>query len=167
MSLIIGLSFQVVQSEERKKYENQVVKLLEGILGKQGGESCLGGQDVHHTAGCDSDGLEGSKTMTNQVQCCSKPDKAKDQDRGWLIVMLVALGVVVLVFSLLWLSLRLGGDEAIWRPIFYAWAGIAVVLCFQVAHSEWNTRSQKRIEKQQEALHDKIICLLTEISGKL
>ena len=93
-----------------------------------------------------------------------KPEKTKDEDRAWAYLVYMSLGVVVLAVLAIWVGYELSGDKAMWRPILYAWAGIAVVLCFQAAYTEW---SLSRQEKQENARHTEIVCLLTEISRKL
>ena len=113
----------------------------------------------------DSDsGLKRAGTTPDEELGRSKPEETVGEEKaGFFLVsmILVSVGLVVL---LLWGTLQLTGDKATWRPILYAWAGIAVVLCFQAAFAQWTQALQ---EKQQKARHKEMVDLLTEISMKL
>ena len=93
-----------------------------------------------------------------------QPDNttAGNTDRPVLVYM--TFGAVVLVLLALWVASVLSTDNDTWRPILYAWAGIAIVLCSQAAYTEWTLSRQDR---EQKARHRKIVCLLTETSRKL
>ena len=109
-------------------------------------------------------GLKGAGTTSDEELGCSKPEETGGEERQWRFLVYMGLSVVVLVVVLLWVASELSGDKATWRPILYAWAGIAVVLCFQAAYAEW---MQSRQDKQQKARHKEMVCLLRDISRKL
>ena len=111
----------------------------------------------------DSD-LQGAGTTSDEEADCSKPEETGGEVKDWRLLVYLMLVVVGLVVVLLWVASELSGDRATWRPILYAWAGIAVVLCFQAAYTEWTLSRQ---EKQQEARHKEMVCLLRDISRKL
>ena len=102
--------------------------------------------------------------VTEQNMGHRQPDNitAGNTDRPVLVYM--TFGTVVLVLLALWVASVLSTDNDTWRPILYAWAGIAVVLCFQAAYTEWTLSRQS---KEQKARHTEIVCLLTAISRKL
>lgn len=121
LSVIIGLAFQVVQSEERKKYENRVVELLEGILRKQGGADCIEAPEGHHSVAHDSGGQEGTETMRGQCRCYSKPDNSDSQGKRWVDPIvntipraLAFFALTVLLFVVTAGIWSLAGDHSVW-----------------------------------------------------
>ncbi len=150
------------QHEQRvEKHQERVEKLLEGILSRQDGEGRL---DDHGTAVSDSDDRQEMETVMEQSMGHRKPDRAADQESSWRRIVYLGLGIIVLIFIVIWLSLRLSGDDAMWRPILYAWTGIALALCVQAAYLEWINIRQ---EIQRQERHDQVVSLLKEISKKL
>ena len=160
----IAWTLQGHWNKNRKEHEKRVENLLKGILNKRKCGCCLANQDVHDTVASDSNNQQRTETMMDQGMGYRKPGRTTDQDSSWRLLVYVGLGVVVLIFGVIWVSLQLSGDEATWRPILYAWAGIAVALCFQAAYLEWINSRQ---EKQRQEHHGEIVCLLKELSGKL
>ena len=109
-------------------------------------------------------GLQRAGTTSDEGISCTKAEETGGGDMGWRRLVYTALGAVVLVVLLLWAASELSGDTAMWRPILFAWAGIALVLCFQAAYAEWTLSRQ---EKQEGARHREMVCLLKAISRKL
>ena len=160
----ITWSLQRHWNMDRKEHEKRVENLLKGILDKRKCECCLADQDVHDTAVSDSDDRQEMETVMEQSMGHRKPDRAADQESSWRRIVYLGLGIIVLIFIVIWLSLRLSGDDAMWRPILYAWTGIALALCVQAAYLEWINIRQ---ENERQERHGEIVSLLKEISEKL
>lgn len=121
MAIVFSWLIAQQQTESRKKHEKRVEALLKDILNTLKCESRLADQDGHHTTGCDSDGQQERKTMTDQCRGCRKADKPKGQDKGWLDAVMNTIPRALAFFALTVLMFvvtagiwSLAGDHSVW-----------------------------------------------------